>query len=443
MHSRIVTVFARLCMIALIGYTADSWAGGFSIYEQGARATAQGGAFVARPWDASAGFYNPAGLAMYGVPGQWRIYFGLTPVQSQSRFTGGNPFPGTAARDAAKTKWFPPFYAHAAYQINDKMAAGLSITTPYGLGTEWKDDFSGRFRSLLGDIKVLYVSPTFSYKVNDKFSVGAAVDYVWSEVALKRRQGQPYFDGTTTQVYDVVEVELTGTDAFGLGWHLGALYQINENWSIGVDYKHLLHNTYKGDAEFTQLLTDNDVVNANVAATLANPLFGGTKQDGNAKYLNFPNSIVTGIGYKTDKWNAELDFAYVGWGTFKQIVIEFPDNQVSSSSVIEEDYENSWQVRFGGEYWFTEKFAGRVGYIFDKTPAPANTISPLLPDANRHDIGVGIGYKISDAFTLDASYLAVNFVERSTKNNVDGFDGTYNSHVNLFSLGVGYTFGAK
>lgn len=451
MYSPISTLFGRMCATLLaLAMTSDMWAGGFSIYEQGARATAQGGAFVARPWDPSAGFYNPAGLAMFGTPGQWRIYAGLTPVQSLSKFVGANPYPGVSARDEAKTKWFPPFFLHGAYQVSDKMAVGLSVTTPYGLGTEWKDSFSGRYRSLLGDIKVVYVSPTFSYKFSDQFSVGGAVDYIWSEVALKRRQGQTFFNGTNTTVYDVAEVELTGTDPGEFGWHLGALYKINDNWSIGVDYKHLVHNEYEGTAKFKQITHEDtygvdpfaQLVDQTVAANLANPAFGGLKQDGNANYLNFPNSIVVGVGYKTDKWNAEVDFAYVGWKTFKVIEIEFPDNP-SLTNVLEQQYDNAWQIRVGGEYWFTDRFAGRLGYIFDKTPAPANTISPLLPDTDRHDIGIGIGYKVSDAFSLDVSYLSVNFVERSTKNNVDGFDGTYQSHVNLFAVGFGYNFGGQ
>lgn len=446
MYSPITTLFRRMCaaLIAL-AMTSDLWAGGFSIYEQGARATAQGGAFVARPWDPSAGFYNPAGLAMFGTPGQWRIYAGLTPVQSQARFVGANPFPGFGVEEKAKSKWFPPFDLHAAYQINDQWSAGLSVTTPYGLGTEWNADYSGRFRSILGDIQVVFVSPTFSYKINDQFSVGGAVDYIYSKVKLRRKSQAFIYN----QSYDVIDVNLEGTDNASFGWHLGALYKIDDHWSVGVDYKHLVHQKYEGTAKFENIATD-PLVAASVTAQISNPLFGGTydaasgtnKQDGNAKYLNFPNSIVVGVGYKAEKWNTEVDFAYVGWKTFKVIQIEFPENQSLTNS-LDQQYDNAWQIRAGFEYWLTEKFAGRLGYIYDKTPAPANTISPLLPDADRHDFSIGVGYKFTERFHVDAAYMAVTFKERSTKNNVDGFDGTYNSHVNLLSFNVGYTFGGN
>lgn len=441
--SFIRTTFRAAIATAMVWLVTEAaFAGGFSIYEQGARATAQGGAFVARPWDASAGFYNPAGLAMFGKPGQWRIYGGATPLQVSAKFRGANPYPGTAVSEKAKTKWFPPVNLYGSYQVNDKVNVALAVTTPFGLGTEWPEEYSGRFRSILGTVQAIFVSPTVSYKVNDQLSFGAAVDYIWSSVELKRRQAQTYFNGSGTSLYDVAEVELTGTDGASFGWHLGALYKFNDQWSIGVDYKHLVHQEYEGDAEFTILPTGNPVIDNSVNATFSNPAFGGLKQDGNAKYLNFPNSIVVGVGYKAEKWNAELDFAYVGWSTFKQIQIEFPDN-ASLTSSLEQNYDNSWQIRAGFEYWLSEKFAGRCGYIFDKTPAPANTISPLLPDSDRHDLSIGFGYKFTDALSVDAAYMAVLFTERSTKNNVDKFDGRYAPRVNLFSIGVGYSFGGQ
>jgi long-chain fatty acid transport protein len=447
MNSCRTKFFAKTAMGLLIVMLLSQqlMAGGFSIYEQGARATAQAGAFTARPWDASAAFYNPAGLSMFGTPGQWRIYGGITPVQSLSKFRGLNPSPGVAVKDKAKDQVFFPFHLYSVYNINEKMAAAIAFTVPFGLGTFWDDpNYSGRFRSIKAEIQTVHISPTFSYKFNEKFSVGASIDYVYSKVTLKRNNPQTFFDGTNTVVYDVAQVNLEGTNDPSFGWHLAAFYQIDEQWSVGADYKHLLHNKYDGTAKFKQILTGNAAVDATVSSTLNSTAFGGLKQDGSTQ-VNTPNSIAVGVGYKHDeKWNVGVDFQYVGWSTFKQVFIEFPDNHVTPSSLLEEDYDNTWQIRFGGEYWFNDKIAGRVGYIYDRTPAPTETVNPLLPDANRNDLSLGIGYKLSDALHVDAAYMAVLFDERSTKGkNVDKYDGIYQSHVNLFSLSIGYAFGGK
>jgi long-chain fatty acid transport protein len=457
---------AAMGMLVALLFAQQVFAGGFSIYEQGARATAQAGATVARPWDASAGFYNPGGLAFYSTPGQYRIYVGITPVQSLSKFSGTNPSPGLGTKDKAVTKWFPPFDMYAFYQINDKMNAGIAINTPFGLGTEWDNsngDYSGRFRSIEGDIQAVFVSPTFSYKINEMFGVGVSLSYVYSKVLLRKNNPTTLFDGTTTRVYDAVAVKLTGEDKASLGYQIGLYAKVNDKLSFGLDYKGSVKNDYKGTARFKQITHEKTaadtlgflVIDPAVAATLANPLFGGLKQKGNTS-VEFPASLVVGVAYKPmDKLSVELDFGYVWWSVFDKVVIKFPEQRKISldpqingtpadNSVLEENYKDAWQIRLGAEYDVNDKLQVRCGYIFDKTPAPVSTINPLLPDANRNDIGIGFGYKINDAWHVDAAYMAVIFSEADTKGkNVDDYNGVYNSHVNLFSLNFGYTFGGK
>jgi len=442
-NTRIRAFSAAALVLATL---SEVYAGGFSIYEQGGRATAQGGAVVARPWDASAAFYNPAGLAFYGgAPGTYRFYAGLTPVQSLSKFTGLDENPGLGVREEAKEKWFPPFYAYAVYQINENMAAGLAITTPFGLGTEWKNPgntYSGRFRSLLANVEAVYVSPTFSYKVNNMFGIGAGVDFVYSRVALRRHQGVLFFNGVEAKMYDVADVYLKGEDKASFGFHVSAYAKMNEQLSFGVDYKHSVKNEYKGHGRFRQIKTGIDALDANVASNFANPAFGSMYQKGNTD-LTFPSSLVVGAAFKPmENFSIETDFVYAGWSVFKEVVIEFPEQNGGTTSTLEEKYKNTWQIRVGGEYDVNERLQARFGYIFDKTPAPTETVNPLLPDADRNDFSIGVGYKITESIHVDAAYMAVVFSERSTKGkNVDGYDGVYNSHVNLFSIGFGYTFG--
>ena len=57
--------------LAVLLIAGSAWAGGFNIYEMGARATALGGAFTATADDASALFYNPAGLAFQPDGENW------------------------------------------------------------------------------------------------------------------------------------------------------------------------------------------------------------------------------------------------------------------------------------------------------------------------------------------------------------------------------------
>ncbi len=63
----------------------------------------------------------------------------------------------------------------------------------------------------------------------------------------------------------------------------------------------------------------------------------------------------------------------------------------------------------------------------------------MLPDAARNSIQLGVGYKIGDV-RIDAAYMWLKMVERTTSTNHNNFNGTYNSGANLFGLSVGYAF---
>ena len=74
-------------LLALAGMVG---AAGYSIYEQGAAATAQAGAFAARASDPSAVFYNPAGIARQKAG----IEIGTTLIFTSTEFEGGAPLLG-------------------------------------------------------------------------------------------------------------------------------------------------------------------------------------------------------------------------------------------------------------------------------------------------------------------------------------------------------------
>ena len=115
--------------------------------------------------------------------------------------------------------------------------------------------------------------------------------------------------------------------------------------------------------------------------------------------------------------------------------------------VIEFNYENAWQVRFGATYVAIQgKLELMCGYVHDTTPQPAEAISPLLPDANKNDYSIGATYK-TDKFDFTVSYMAVIGEERSNIVNGrpanDSSDypvGSYQALANIFGFGVGYNF---
>ncbi|MCA9730837.1 MAG: outer membrane protein transport protein [Deferribacteres bacterium] len=415
----------------LLTYNNSVQAGGFNLYEFGGRASALAGAIVAQSADASTVFYNPAGVAFLDNS---QFYGGVTLIFPTANFVGVSPMFDNTVHDAVQNI-FTPVGIYYAHKLNDKVGFGIGLTNPFGLGLEWEDDFPGRAISRNALVESYYISPVVAYKVTPNFSIGVGADLVIAKIDLIRNIN--VFDSEGSPGYDVGEVELSGSSDLSYGFSFSAQYQA-EKWSVGFMYRNGITNEFKdGDAAFAF----HDDLTVPQAAAVA----GALLQDQHVSTtLDFPGFFSVGASYQAmEKLRVEMDYMWFQWSVFDQLQLDF-ENESTPDQTIPFDYEDSWQLRLGGEYALNEKLDLRAGYIFDKTPQPIESVSPLLPDDDRHDISVGIGYK-TGRYVIDAGYMFVNIGERSTVENGvgmnhNGFNGTYNSRADLFWASFGVNF---
>src|SRR4029077_12919548 len=93
--------------------------------------------------DASALFFNPANLTRLDG---FQIYAGGTLLQPQVSFAGANPYPGYGVTEEIKPQSFSPPTLYLTKRVNPRLAVGLGVNSPFGLGVDWKhpDSFPGR-----------------------------------------------------------------------------------------------------------------------------------------------------------------------------------------------------------------------------------------------------------------------------------------------------------
>jgi len=133
-----------------------------------AKVTGHGFAFTGVADDASAIYYNPAGLVQSkGL----QMMIGGALVQLNSEHTTPS---GTTDKMASNTPFVPYFYTSYS-NPNSKWAYGLGVNSPYGLLTEWKDDSFSKFYATKSTVLMYMVNPTVAYSIFDNFSVGADV----------------------------------------------------------------------------------------------------------------------------------------------------------------------------------------------------------------------------------------------------------------------------
>ena len=414
----------------LLACTPRSDAAGFAIFEQGARGMGFAGAYTAQAADGSAIFHNAAGVAFLR---NRQLYFGGTVIKPDADFTGANPFPGESVVETGDVGFLIPPNAYYTQPVSDRLSVGIGLHVPYGLETGWDDPdtYTGRYISTRAKLKGFSLNPTVAYKLEDRLAVGIGLDVRFSSLGLERRV--PVVNPFTLKVVDGAAVTLDSDTNTGFGFNVGVLAKATDSLNVGLSYRHKVNVEYSGTATFEPIPTGNADLDLRVRASLpqgAVPL---------STSIEFPAQASFGFSKTFDAWTFEADVNWYQWKTFDELRLEF-ETEPRLNETIAEEYENSFQYRFGLERVLSDAWAVRGGYFFDETPAPPASISPLLPDANRNGFCLGGSYT-SGQLRLDAAAWYVSAAERSTDGqNRDHYDGSYKSRALTLGVSLGYTF---
>ena len=428
-RSRSFRVRPLLGVLALL-LAAPAFPAGFGFFEQGAKATAMGGAFAAVADDPSALFYNPSGI---GFQDHFEIMAGSTPTTfTHSEFHGSNPFPGEGVTGTYHKTWFFPSQLYIVAPITSNVKFGFAAYSPFGLSSRWKDaeEWAGRFISQNAAIKAVDLVPTLAWRISPTFSIAAGAAYRLSTVELERNEAA--YDPFSQSFVDVAHVKLQSGTEHAWGWTAGALWKPSPSFSLGASYKSKMSIDYSTHADFTQRFTGNPVFDAGVAASLPDkPRAEAT--------LNFPAIADFGVAWHCPgrAFTLSADAVWTEWSVYKKLDITFPDGELPTIHR-ETDWKDVWSYRVGVE----EKmgaWALRAGFVYDETPQPEKEAGPILPDSIRRGYCIGIGYD-GGHWGFDLADMYLPFQDRTVHQSQDGFTGTYKLTANLIGANIRLSF---
>ena len=373
-----------------------------------------GGSVTGSLLDASVVFFNPGGMSVLDSN---MFNFGATALMPRTAFLGT-----TGGQEDMKSRVFVPPYLYGVYMLDEHSSLGISVNSPYGLGTEWEDNWSGRYLSTSAKLNTLFIQPSLGYRINDHFSIGAAPVLVLGGADLKRSLPVTGSDGTEGTV------ELKGKGN-GFGFNAGITYTFHET-HIGLNYRSSVKIKLDGgDATF-----------ANIPSSLIN---NGTFTEAASfnSEITLPAVLSLGIGRKiNDQVLVNLDVNYTFWSVYDSLNFIFPDKP-SLDSRSGRKYENSFAVRLGAQYKYSEKLNLRGGLAFDKSPVQDGYVSPELPDANRFIVSAGFTLQMKKGWSIEGTLLFEDVRERKEDNNEqNNFNGTYKSYLYGAGVGVQYAF---
>lgn len=402
---------------------------GYSIFEQGVKASSLAGAFTATADDPSAIFYNVAGI---GFLTKEQLYIGGNLIFTGGSFNGANPFPGASVKEKLDSKSFfiPNIYYLKPY--TNKITFGIGLFSSYGLSTEWKEreKFSGRFIAQFSELKTLSLNPSIAYTFRDNLSLGFGIEIRESSLTLERNI--PFYVPQLGSIFDVAHLKIKSGRAWDLSFNIGLLYKF-DNYRIGISYRHKLTADYSGTAKFDIIPLTSPELNE-----IINKMFPKESISANFQ-LPFPSILSVGLAYQfSEDLYSELNINWVKWNVLQEIKIDFKDWDIFDSTV-KENYKNAFNIRLGIEKIAQNNLKLRAGLYYDKTPVPLESIDPILPDASRIGLSIGIG-KQKGNINLEIYDLFVFFFKADTKGNSHyGYNGTYKNFANL--IGFALTWG--
>ncbi len=422
----------------MLAVSGAAFGAGFGLYEQGAKATAMGGAFAATADDPSAIFYNVAGIAQQR---HTAFMTGGTGINFTNEFTGD---PNDAFTSGSTGHYRPHTFAlpnaYFVMPIGTNLTAGVGVFTPFGLRVNWEDPFIGRFVSRDANIKTTSVEPALAWQTTDgRVAIGVGAEYRRARVILAQNLT---FPPSTVNVNpflgrfpDLGTAYLSSDWDNAWGWNAGVLFKPSSEWRVGASYRAPMDIKFKGTVTITQISTGNAQLDALVKPQLppSQPI---------ATTFNFPS--VANIGIATTaipNWDIEFDLVHTAWSRFKQLKVDFLTTPTFGFTR-PQGWDNVNSYRLGANRTVNANWDVRLGLLYDRTPQPTQNVSPLLPDADREGASFGIGWH-SGHWMLDATEFALHFKKRGTEGisspEID-FNGTYRTDANLVSLNFGYRF---
>ncbi len=419
------SIFAFILSIAM---GTSVFANGLSLNSVGTRALGMGGAFVGLANDATAIYWNPAGLTSQSSS-LMLYYTGIMPSANYSMdYTsmGGGKID---ASTNSKLYHAPGFFAN---YTAGKWAFGLGVFVPAGLGTDWNaEDFYGhdaKGKNFLSQIGVISFSPAVAYKISDKFSLGLTVNIYYAMFDLE----QPV-DATALGLG--YEQFSESSDGLGYGVTIGAKYDFSKTFSAGVSFRTSTKVSMSGDATNTLFPK---------LPNMPPTVMPGPESSSFSRDVTWPMWIAGGLAYKpAENVTLTFDAQYSKWSELDVLVAEYDDpywKQVLEASGDNEftlNWEDALQVRFGAEYYVNKSLALRTGYYYDPAPAPDATVNVLFPSSTNNAVTAGFGY-YGERFSVEGAMEYLFGKERNIEMNaVNEMPGTHQMDVFAFSLNFG------
>lgn len=445
---RKTSCFFKVSAVAMgLGLGTQVFAAGFQINELSPtiQATALADAATASG-DISGMAFNPSTLA--SIQGS-DIYVGGSLIMPEIGYnnasstlatatTSPTPSPGSVASQSniSPTAFVPALYMGTSIPYHDALKIGLGVNAPFGLTTDYNNNWVGQFNALDSTVKTLNIFPTIAYQVNKDLSIGAAVNF--ERISANYSNNFYQVEGSPS----LVEIEgssILNGSAWGTGYSAGLTYKLSPTTIFGADYHSPVRESINGNALissgcsglFCPFVPASDIPNGNYNGNVV---------------IKLPGSVNLGLSQKiNNKLTLMAGAQWTEWSSIQGINVAVEGIGQNNSTLT---YQNSWLYSLGGSYLVTPKLTLSGGVAYDETPTVNQYRDARIPDSSRQWLTFGAQYAATQNFSIFGTYEHIFMNDQSINSTEPGTGGPaaatvsadYSGYANIVAAGMNYSF---
>jgi len=409
------TLFNKTALAVAVAIVSTSaWSAGFQLNEFSSsglgRAYSGEGAIADDAGNASR---NPALITMFDRP---TFSIGAVYIDPDVNITGKSSLTGQSADqdNIAPSAWVPNM--HFVMPINDQFGWGASVTSNYGLATEFGNNYEAGIYGGKTDLQTLNLNLSGAYRLDSNWSFGLGFDAVYAKAKIERYAGSlgpmlagqlsgavppSYLEGIDSADDQIAHLK---GDEWGFGWNAGILYELDKNNRWGLTYRSEVKIDFDGDYKSS--------INPNLSTILGNmglaglPAGTGGRTENGSLSLHLPEMWeVSGYNRVAPQWAVHYSLTYTSWSQFQELKATGDNGQTLFYK--DESFKDAYRIALGTTYYYDKNWTFRTGIAFDDSPVPADKRSISIPDQDRLWLSAGMTYAFNEDASIDvgASYM--------------------------------------
>ena len=474
-------------------YSLSAQAEGYKLFEQSV--SSMGNAYAGRGaqiTDASLVYSNPAAITELNGA---ELTGGLTYISAKTNYRNAQAQSANGqsvigrSEGANSLNEVVPFVFYSD-KVTDELSWGIGFFVPFGLSSDYDNDFVGRYFADETAIQVLSLQPTLGYKLNEQWSVGMgiSVNRVTGTLSkYKDHSGLCELGEQTTNamfgapVYNAAycnsHYEVEGDD-IAFGYTIGVHGEPVAGTRLALMYHSAVRYTLTGDS----VITNTPLTGANVAGNpnylvvaphlpaidLSTGKLASNSQltEASKLALTTPASAAFSADQQlTAALSLQFSAIWTQWSDFENISIVSTDANPSMSlssqgpanlnnpgqiGYIPEYWHNVWGFALGATYQVDKDLTLKTGVAYDENPISAARKTARIPTDDRVWLTVGAHWQLDTNLSLDLAYgylftgdVSVDEHEYNVQDQRlynSGYQGEYSNKGQLFSVGASYSF---